>query len=160
MKNLSTALKHKFLQNINKGIHQIPETTSPDFYQDPLNLLLWQQQGFPSNSNNPPWQQQGFPSNRNNPPWQQQGLPSNSNNQPWQQQRFPSNSNKLSWQQQGFPSNSNNLPWQQQGFPSKRNPPHDYSSGGFALKDYVRQQCPSLKPNNFVSKHFDYPINS
>ena len=54
-------------------------TTSLDFYQSSLDPLPWQQQGFPSNSNNQPWQQQGFPSNSNNLSWQQQGFPSNSN---------------------------------------------------------------------------------
>ena len=51
MKNLSAALKHKLLQNINRAINQIPETTSPIFYQSPLGPLPLQQQGFPSNSN-------------------------------------------------------------------------------------------------------------
>ena len=40
-------------------------TTSLDFYQSSLDPLPLQQQGFPSNSNNPLWQQQGFPSNSN-----------------------------------------------------------------------------------------------
>ena len=104
MSNIFTALKHKLLQKPSRGFNQMPKTTFPDFYQNPLDLLPWQQHGFPGNRNHPPWQQQRFLSNRN--------------------------------------------------------PPHDYSSAGFALKDYVRQQCPNLKPNNFVSKHFDYQINS
>ena len=51
MKNFSAALKLKLLQNINKGINQIPDTTSPDFDLSPLDPLPLQQQGFPSNSN-------------------------------------------------------------------------------------------------------------
>ena len=79
MEKLSVALKYKYWQNPNRVHNEITPTTSPISHQSPLVSPPWQQQGFPSNSNDTLRQQQGFSSNRNHPQRQQQGFPSNSN---------------------------------------------------------------------------------